>query len=75
VTSVRTSRTRDRGPERRAETAVFGLLFLQGMYHYRVLAKYTPRKAINGAVVHSHRQAPKPFIDRRGTILMFSLHE
>ncbi|MGA2985979.1 MAG: hypothetical protein ABSG32_19415, partial [Terriglobia bacterium] len=41
VTSVRTSRTRDRGPERRAETAVFGLLFLQGMYHYRVLAKYT----------------------------------
>jgi hypothetical protein len=33
------SRTRARGAERRAETAVFGRLFLQRMHHYRVLAK------------------------------------
>jgi hypothetical protein len=31
--SPRTSRTRDRGPERGAEAAVLGRLFLQGMYH------------------------------------------
>jgi len=34
-----TSRTRDRGTERRAETAVFGRLFLQRMHQYRILAK------------------------------------
>jgi hypothetical protein len=38
-TSPMTSRTRDRGTGRRAETAVFGRLFLQRMHHYRVLAK------------------------------------
>ena len=38
-TSPMTSRTRDRGTERRAETVVFGRLFLQRMHHYRVLAK------------------------------------
>jgi hypothetical protein len=34
-----TSRTRDRGPERRAETAVFGRLFTQRVHQYHVLAK------------------------------------
>jgi hypothetical protein len=38
-TNPMTSQTRDRGTERRAETAVFGRLFLQRMHHYRVLAK------------------------------------
>jgi hypothetical protein len=36
-----TSRTRDRGAERPAETAVFGRLFLQRMQYYRVLARDT----------------------------------
>jgi hypothetical protein len=38
-----TSRSRDPGTERRAETAVFGRLFCQRMHHYGVLAKDTSR--------------------------------
>ena len=34
-----TSPTRDQGTERRAETAVFGWMFLPRMHHYRFLAK------------------------------------
>jgi hypothetical protein len=34
-----TSRVRDQGTERQAETAGFGRLFLQGTRHCRVLAK------------------------------------
>jgi hypothetical protein len=38
-TSPMTSLIREQGPERRAETAVFGQLFLQRIHQYRVLAK------------------------------------
>ena len=38
-TTPMTSRTPDRGAERRAETAVFGRQFLQRMHQYRILAK------------------------------------
>ena len=38
-TDSMTSRTRDQGAERRAETVVSGRLLLQRMHYYRVLAK------------------------------------